>query len=76
MKDEGWPLRAAYLQRHLDEHQELFDADPDALSSELMGDTGAFFIREAPQQLQGTRHFQSHLHERTCYKRFCDHRYL
>lgn len=41
-----------YLQRHLNEHQEFLDADPDSLSLELLRDAGTLFVCEAPQQLQ------------------------
>lgn len=44
-----------YLQRHLDEHKEFLDADPDSLAFELLRDAGALFIREAPQKLQRKR---------------------
>lgn len=40
-----------YLKGHLDEHEELLDADPDSLPLELLCDAGPLFIREAPQQL-------------------------
>lgn len=41
-----------YLQRHLDEHQELLDADPDTLPFELLRDASALLVCEASQQLR------------------------
>ena len=41
-----------YLQRHLDEHEQLLDADPDPLPFELVCDVSPLFICEAPQQLR------------------------
>lgn len=41
-----------HLQRHLDEHQQLLDADPDPLPFELLRDASPLFIREAPQKLR------------------------
>lgn len=46
-----WRL-SPYLQRHLDEHEELLDADPDPLPFELVCDVSPLFICEAPQQLR------------------------
>lgn len=46
---------SVYLQRHLDEHQEFLDADPDALPFQLLCDAGSLFIGEAPKQLQAQR---------------------
>lgn len=40
-----------YLQRHLDEHEQLLDADPDPLPFELLRDASPLFICEAPQKL-------------------------
>lgn len=45
-------LALPYLQGHLDEHQQLLDADPDPLPFELLSDAGALFIGEASQQLK------------------------
>lgn len=41
-----------HLQRHLNEHKEFLDADPDPLPFELLRDAGPLFVCEAPQQLQ------------------------
>lgn len=53
-REENTPSTVAplYLQRHLDEHQELLDADPDALPFELLRDASALLVCEASQQLR------------------------
>lgn len=44
-------MSLAYLKRHLNEHQQFLNADPDSLSFELLRDAGPLFVCEASQQL-------------------------
>lgn len=41
----------AYLQRHLNKHEKLLNANPNSFSLHMLGNGGSLSIREAAQEL-------------------------